>query len=300
MPWRYLPIPVVLAAVPWLTGALRLRLWLGFLGHRVPFRESLRVTLAGELAGAVTPTAVGGGLFKWGLLAQRGVRAGEAASIAALTSFEDVVFLALSIPAALALSHATRPVSMAPLGAALSAPRPGTIALIVAGLVLAGLAAWRFGRAERVMGRAARRVADALRRAFSDARRVLPDIARRGRARLLASFSLAGLQWVSRYSIPAVLLLALGVPVDPFLSFALAGLVFVVAAIVPTPGASGGAEAAFFLLFGPHVPKGTLGLLTAAWRFVTYYLQLAIGAVVFLALDRTQTRRAARSVPAEA
>jgi uncharacterized membrane protein YbhN (UPF0104 family) len=90
------------------------------------------------------------------------------------------------------------------------------------------------------------------------------------------------------------------VPVDPFLSFALAGLVFVVTAVVPTPGASGGAEAAFFLLFGPHVPRGALGLLTASWRFVTYYLQLAIGAVVFLALDRSAARHAARGAPAEA
>ena len=49
---------------------------------------------------AVSPTAVGGGFFKWGMLVQRGVSPGAAASITTFPTIEDAIFFALALPAA--------------------------------------------------------------------------------------------------------------------------------------------------------------------------------------------------------
>ena len=51
--------------------------------------------------------------------------------------------------------------------------------------------------------------------------------------------------------------------------------------VVPvTPGASGIAELGGAALFGILVPVSILGVVVAAWRLITYYLNLVIGGVV--------------------
>src|SRR5690606_25308296 len=72
-PRGYLALAVALALVPWFTNAGRLLIWTRFLGHRLRYREAFQITLAVDLGSAVSPTAVGGGFFKWGMLVQRGV-----------------------------------------------------------------------------------------------------------------------------------------------------------------------------------------------------------------------------------
>lgn len=58
-----------------------------------------------------------------------------------------------------------------------------------------------------------------------------------------------------------------------------------ITAFVPIPGASGGSEGVYFMLFSPVL--GEIGTPTTLliWRFVTYYLGLILGGLVF-AVDR--------------
>ena len=54
-----------------------------------------------------------------------------------------------------------------------------------------------------------------------------------------------------------------------------------ITAFVPIPGASGGSEGVYFMLFSPIL--GTIGTPTTMliWRFITYYLGLIVGGLVF-------------------
>lgn len=57
--------------------------------------------------------------------------------------------------------------------------------------------------------------------------------------------------------------------------------VYMITAFVPIPGASGGSEGIYYMLFSPIL--GAVGTPTTLliWRFVTYYLGLLIGGIIF-------------------
>ncbi|MGH7463985.1 MAG: lysylphosphatidylglycerol synthase domain-containing protein, partial [Longimicrobiales bacterium] len=108
LPHSYLLAALALTLVPWVTGMLRLLVWSRFLGHRIPLLELLRMTLVIDLGAAVSPTAIGGEAFRWGMLVRRGVKPGEAATLALMPKLEDAAFFALALPAAIVWTAAWR------------------------------------------------------------------------------------------------------------------------------------------------------------------------------------------------
>ena len=59
-------------------------------------------------------------------------------------------------------------------------------------------------------------------------------------------------------------------------------VVFTLMTLFPTPGAVGGAEVSFALIFRGIVPTGVIPLLTTAWRFLTFYLIMVAGAGIIV------------------
>jgi glycosyltransferase 2 family protein len=283
----YLMLAVGLALLPWLTHTVRLAMWTRFLGYGIGYRESFRITLANDLGAAVSPTAVGGGLFKWGLLVQRGVSPGAAVSLTTLPTVEDAIFFAVALPLAVVYTASWNLPVFDAIG-----ERVGQNALVLLPVVV-GIAAlsWlavrlvlsgQLGRQARRRGlRFTGRTRRRLRVTWRDAREVFAVIMRRGRLLFAFSLSLTALQWMARYSVISALIAFLGVPVDPVLFWLLQWVVFSLMAMVPTPGAAGGAEAIFFLIYSAFVPAGIIGLATAGWRFLTFYLQLGLAAILF-------------------
>lgn len=291
-PRTWLLVALGLALVPWLTNTLRLLIWTGFLGYRVRFVEAFRMTLAVDLGASVSPTAVGGGFLKWGMLVERGVPAGAAASVTALPTIEDAIFFTIALPAALVLTAAWEvgswgqvagtAVSRAALMAA-AAALIFLVLLLLARLILRGLLGIRLRRwTLRGMAWTRRRI----RAAWADARDVFAVILERGKARLALSLMLTAIQWGARYSVITALVAFLGVPVKPILFWGLQWVVFTLMTLMPTPGAAGGAEVTFALVYGTLLPAGVLGLATAGWRFLTFYLQVGLAALLFPALAR--------------
>lgn len=299
-PHRYLLLALGLALVPWATNSLRLLIWTRLLGYRLRFRHTLHATLAAELGAAVSPTAVGGDLVKWGVLVRRGVTPGEAASLVTLPSIEDALFFSLALPAALLASSAWEPALLWRVGSRIQ-ERAGVAALLLAGALVVGWGVLRlvlggaFGRcARRLMLRLVARLRRRLRRIWRDACAAFRLVARRGKARFALTMALTAIQWTARYSVILALLAFLGAPIDPLLFWVLQWVVFTLMSFMPTPGAAGGAEAAFSLIYGALLPAGMLGIATAGWRFLTFYVQVGLAAVVFLALRRYRFGRVRR------
>jgi len=287
---QYLALALLLGVVPWFTGALRLLIWTRFLGHRLSFREALKIILATDLGSAVSPTAVGGGIFKWGLLVQRGVTPGAAASLTTLAPVEDAVFFAVALPIAIVLTASWgSPVFVELAGEFRESIGPfAVVAILIAGgswlavrwVLGGGLGKRTQRRGLRVLSRAIRTV----RTTWVDARQVFRMIGTEGKSRFALSMGLTSLHWICRYSIISVLVAFLGAPVQPVLFWLLQWVVFSLATLIPTPGAAGGAEAAFFLIYSPFVPQAVMGLTTAAWRFFTFYLLLGLAGVAYISL----------------
>lgn len=277
-----------LALVPWFTNALRLMVWTHFLGYPVSFGLAFRVVLGSILGSAATPTATGGGFIKWGILVRGGLPPGTAASVISLEFIEDTLFFLIAVPLAIVVTAAWELSSFSELFGE-AASRVGAVSgWIALGALLLGLllaAAWRGWLTRPVQQRvwhAWRWIVFKTRRTRRDARQAMRLVIHRGRARLALNLALAAVQWTARYSVVTAVALFLGVQVKPVLYWLLQWVLYTVLTFVPTPGASGGAEAGFFLLYKPLVPDALLGLTTATWRLVSFYAPLMIGAVVFL------------------
>ncbi len=96
------------------------------------------------------------------------------------------------------------------------------------------------------------------------------------------------------YSIPYFCALAIGleIPTSMLIDIiALSSFVSMINAFIPIPGASGGTEATFIMMF-----SGLFGVVNATscmilWRFVSYYLILLIGGIVFVVFKFISARK---------
>ena len=306
---RYLYLAILLALLPWVTNTLRLLVWARFIGHRVSFRDMFRVTLGAELSSSVFPTSSGGEVFRWGMMVQKGIPQGHAASIVTLGYIEDMAFFATAIPLSIILSRAWELPVLSSMGQRMQGQVLVVIGIGLASVLILRLlfaAALRGALGERPRNRGLRLVARLkrkFRRTWTDFRSVHQLVIRRGKSRFLLTFVITAVQWTCRYSVVTALAYFLGARVDPVLFFLLQWVIFTAMMFIPTPGASGGAEAAFYLVYEALLPAGLIGVATAGWRMLTFYFQLALGSIIFLVFNiadaRTRVRRRRSEPPAD-
>jgi glycosyltransferase 2 family protein len=288
LPRGYLLAALALTLVPWFTGTLRLMVWSRFLRYRIPFRDLFRMTLVVDLGAAISPTAIGGEAFRWGMLVRRGVKPGSAAMMALIPKIEDAVFFfGFALPFSLAWTGAWRTPALGSTARLLS---ENALTVVAAGFAI-GAATWLVmrvvlggGAGRRVRATAARRwrpLRRRLRRTRREAAIAFGLVLRRGKARFALTLVLTTIHWGARYSVLSVLALFIGVPFDPVLFWLLQWVVFTFMSFVPTPGAAGGAEIAFTAIYAPLLPVGVIGLATATWRFFTFYVPAGLAALVF-------------------
>lgn len=85
------------------------------------------------------------------------------------------------------------------------------------------------------------------------------------------------------YVVPLTVLFSFGdySSFDGITAIVLVSFVSIISSYIPLPGGMGGQEYLFILLFGFYVNKPLLSSLMLLWRFITYYLPMIIGAIIF-------------------
>ena len=84
------------------------------------------------------------------------------------------------------------------------------------------------------------------------------------------------------YLVPFFVILSLGVKINIIYSIIAVSFVMLIGNFVPIPGASGGIEYSFVMLFGLFISKTLLTSSMLLWRFITYGMLLIIGFIVFI------------------
>jgi len=275
----WLVVAAVLGIAPWFFIAGRIWMWASFLGSPMSFRDALRTTAATELTSSISPKAIGGAPAKIALMIDSGVRPGRAASILMLDNIADVVFFAAVAPA-IAFFTARWQVPevqevllrvLDKIGAA--APWVlGAIALVAVVVFI-----WRRRASTATDGGRLRHTLAQIRTDFLSAYGL---VARRGKLQAVAAIALTTGLWFCRASVATAVIFGLGQQADPVLFFLLQWVVFAMMVFVPTPGAALGAEASFGAIFDGFVAEGLLGVLTAGWRFFSFYLPLLFGLIL--------------------
>ena len=279
----YMLLAAALALVPWVTNTTRVMIWTRFLGHRLSFVDILKITISTDIGSAISPTAIGGGYVKAGMLMQRGLTIGEATSLMTLGSVENALFFLCALPTAVYLSKCW---DLPVIRQVFERLKQNILILMLVFLIVVCVAIlYRFIRriksAQDVKRGAWSRFREKLDKALVDFVTVYELIGKNGKSRFSLSMMLTAIQWISRYSILTTMLWSFGIKVSPVLVFLLQWVTFTLMNFVPTPGATAGAEASFYLVYAGLIPKEMLGLMTAGWRFLTFYFSILLGTVFF-------------------
>ncbi len=287
----YLILAVFLAIVPWFTHTVRLLLWSRVFSHGLKPIQALKTAMVTDVGSAVTPSSTGGGYFKLGFLIRYGFTPGEAALLTFLGTIEDAIFFAISLPLVIILSQAWSNKYVRFALDHLISHWPIVIAILTA-LVIVYLII-KFGKWGRDKDKASEnlgrfnfveRINQQLKNFGQQFISALKFVVGNGKLTLGICTLFSGLGWCCRYGAVSALVLGLGYQPDFALYFLLQWVVFSAMILIPTPGAVGGAEITFGLVFSGVVPSPILPILIGAWRFITFYMLAGLGAI-FIAIS---------------
>lgn len=81
------------------------------------------------------------------------------------------------------------------------------------------------------------------------------------------------------YLIPFTLIVGLGGYLNPLLVIVCSSYVMLIGSFVPLPGGAGGLEFSFLAFYGNFIVQDKLVSIMVAWRIMTYYLGIFVGAI---------------------
>ena len=281
----YLLLAMGMVLVPLVTHSLRMWLWARTFKQELKPSQAFKTSIAAEIGSAATPTIVGGGYIKLLFLIGYGFSPARATLITALGTIEDITFFALTLPPVIYFSHAWNNPYVINAVKNFVAHWPIVAVAIITLLIIAvilkkfnsgnnqrpGEATVRQSLWSKVIGR--------LKNFQNDLGIASKYVVKRGKGTLAVCTILGGIGWTSRYAAINALILGLGLPVDPLLYTLLHWVVFSTMTLIPTPGAIGGAEVSFAIIFSGIIPPSAIPVMTGVWRFVTFYMAIAGGAI---------------------
>lgn len=282
-PIGFLALGVLIGTMPWFTHTLRLWIWTSFLKLKFTFKQLFHISIASEVTAAALPTMIGGGGTRVALLMAHGTAPGVAASLGVLGTLEDIAFFILALPIALILAPATFSTEGGYIFSHLDEISLSHLtALQIIGIVAVGVGGvfafknfapvrWR-----KKIAKIFTTVGEWLRQSKSTFRVLIA----RGKWRFALAVVLAALQWSSRYCMLGLLLWGLELAPNFLEIFVTQWVVFTIMNFFPSPGATGGAEVTFALMYKSLIPGNMLGVMGAAWRVFTFTLPVALATLV--------------------
>jgi len=276
---------LALAGASAIARAVKLRVLALRLGHRIGNGRALITAFASDAAFQITPAGAGGYPATVLLLRRGGMPAAAGVALSAADQALDTVFFAIALPLACAF------------GIGDAVPRAWHAfawlpAAVVSAVVAIAFAGWRL-RARcwpplRALLLRVRWLRSRRERVRAFCAQVATDLARLRSGSPLVNLVLAAsvaVQWLARYGVLWLALVALG-HVLPF------GLVFVAQSVAlhaaqwtGAPAGIGGGDVALAAALSSWAPLGALGSALLLWRLATFHAVLLAGAIAF-ACDR--------------
>ena len=249
-------------------------------GTRLPFMTSVRTSLGGDFGAAITPARAGAEPARFLILAEAGIAATDAMVILYAELFFEMISLAIVVIAIALIFDASSNAFLAMVGVV-----GGYAAFVL------GLGALAVVLASRTVGEEppgwARRLRlhgkrwDLVQRWFGRVRTVVQAFRTMHRGWALASLTASVAHVAVRFTIlPAIVYstTSAAVPLAPLVVWPL-GIIYG-AGVVPAPGGGGAVELAFRAALGRVIPPDIFGAALVWWRFYTFYIYIALGALV--------------------
>ncbi|QGP93195.1 Lysylphosphatidylglycerol synthase TM region [Neomoorella glycerini] len=287
--WQLMDLPLVigaclLTASLWLIETLRMQVLLRLAGTRLSFFKVLQVNLAFAFAGAVTPAGMGATPALVYFFFRQGVKLEAAMAVATARMLLSMLFFAIVNPLVLFLLR--KELGLSPLVVKLTLTGVISVSLLGLGFIFMSLQIQRIAFLLKPLlperwGQPFYDTAVSFRNAWS---RLL--VAREPLA-LIALSLLTMLYWAGFFTIGWLLALDLGATISWTVMVGRQMILYFLLSCLPLPGGSGIAEMGYRALFAHAVVPGYAGILVAWWRFLTFYINLIIGGLVFWRLVKT-------------
>ena len=283
----YLLAAVALHIVSYIIWGLRMKVMTEALGYRIGVKDATEIVIANLFAASVTPSMAGGEPVRIHMLNRNAnVRVGDASAVVIGERVLDALLLLIATPFALwVLSGSLISWEMdlaiivaelfvllmvfAAIGGLLSPTFIDWLSsLITRGLHRVG----RFDRTEHLI--------EFIDKELLNFHNSLWALMRTGKQGLFFGCICTMIYWIVEFMVLPLILLGLNQPPSIMVAMAVQVFLTFIMVVPVTPGASGIAELGGAALFGILVPVSILGVVVAAWRLITYYLNLVIGGVV--------------------
>jgi len=283
----YLLAAVALHIVSYIIWGLRMKVMTEALGYRIGVKDATEIVIANLFAASVTPSMAGGEPVRIHMLNRNAnVRVGDASAVVIGERVLDALLLLIATPFALwvlsgsliswemdlAIIVAELFVLIMVFAAIGGLLNPTFIdwlsSLITRGLHKVG----RFDRTEHLI--------EFIDKELLNLHNSLWALMKTGKQGLFFGCICTVIYWIVEFMVLPLILLGLNQPPSIMVAMAVQVFLTFIMVVPVTPGASGIAELGGAALFGILVPVSILGVVVAAWRLITYYLNLVIGGVV--------------------
>lgn len=254
---------------------------------RLSIWSGTRGQLAWDFFSSVTPSVVGGGpVAAFYVARDEDIAVGESAALIFFCVLLDQLWFLVAIPL---LVLATFTIDLLPEAA-------GTVGLWGLLAYFAGVLAWSAVYAYATLVRPRllveitdwcfrwpylRRFRDTIMREMRSYFRRARHLGSRSATFYVQGFFLTALTWLARYALVVFVVRSVHAT-DTLLLFARSAAMLLVGLVMPTPGGSGGLEGLYALFIGPLMPEALVAPTLLTWRFLGYYLFIALGAYLFL------------------
>ncbi|MFW6409535.1 MAG: lysylphosphatidylglycerol synthase transmembrane domain-containing protein [Halanaerobiales bacterium] len=278
----------------WLIKSIKLSLLVESLGRDIPFYRIFSIYLASVFVAHVTPSTSGGLPFQIYFLHREGMALGETTALTVLESMLNALFFLLTTPFLLFLWG-----RYLQMGVTITRLFYISVVVVVGFIIFSLFLVFNTDFARHFFDWILRR--KIINKLFSQEKLVkfksflIKEIGffERGLNALLTEkenffyvLFYTFLYWGFYFSLAPILIKGLGVN-TPLIPVILSQLVFnFIQPVIPTPGASGGAELSFAYFFKFILPARYLGVFVALWRFFVYYASFVVGGLFFINLIR--------------
>ena len=285
--FRFFALAVFLALLPWFGQTVQILIWGKIFDVKISSFRAFKTVLASDIGAAITPTMLGGGYAKLGFLINYGFAPARATLVTFLGSLADGLFFAIALPLAVFWTRTWENPHIIKVWRDLISHWPAAVAVFILLIIfLIIIKNTRFGTKNLISKEENGKTLfgkflNGIGKFKNDLIAASGFVVKNGKAAFLACVLFAGIGWCGRYGAISALMAGLGYTVDPVLFFLLQWVVFATMTMIPTPGAIGGAELSFSLIYNGLIPGEAIPVMTAVWRFVTFYITVGLASIIF-------------------
>ncbi len=288
VPLFFLLLIALIHTMHWFFWATRIKILAQSLGEKISFLWAFKIVMVNLFMASVTPSSFGGEPTRIYMLSRGELSGGDATALTLGERLIDFIFFGTALPIflfLLGLSIDIGKLQYYLIGAAVIMGVGGLgVIYIVRHPHQAKKAVKKLGPILRIFFKREEKISTYLFKMERETESFINStkVIFKKKWYFTAAFIVTMLMWLADFSIPSLILMALGYPHIWLLSVTFQMIILLITIIPISPGGSGLAEFSAFFLYSQKLPSDVVSAMIVLWRILTFYLNLLGGLIYTL------------------